>query len=257
MTRRPRKTVSSNTYRFFVDPSGFDGNAVRLFDPELGHQLAHVLRLGRGDRIVLLDGEGWQYTVVLETVDRRGAVSGAIEMREAAGGEPRLALTIYLPIIRAERFEWALQKGVELGAAAFVPTVCSRSIDSAPDERRVIRWQRIIREAAEQSRRGRLPRLAGALPFDEACRLSTPHSPALLLWEGAGAVSLAEALCTLCRDRTPETLALFSGPEGGLTEDERRYAERHGIMTVTLGPRTLRAETAPVAATAIIMHELG
>jgi hypothetical protein len=117
MPRRQRDTIRSNTYRFFVDPSALDGGKARLFDPELGHQLADVLRLGRGDRIILLDGEGWQYTVSLETVDRRGTVNGAIEAREAAGGEPRINLTIYLPLIRTERFEWALQKGVELGAS--------------------------------------------------------------------------------------------------------------------------------------------
>lgn len=257
MPRRPRDTVHSNTYRFFVDASAFDGERVRLFDPELGHQLATVLRLGRGDRVVLLDGEGWQYTVALETVDRRGTVSGAIESCTVAGGEPRIALTVYLPIIRAERFEWALQKGVELGAAAFVPTLCARSIDAAPDERRLARWRRIVREAAEQSRRGRLPRLASALSFDEACMQFTPQSPALLLWEGDGARPLAAALHTLRRDASLAALGIFSGPEGGLTDDERRYAERHGIMSVSLGPRTLRAETAPVAATAIIMYELG
>jgi hypothetical protein len=97
MPRRQRDTIRSNTYRFFVDPSALDGGKARLFDPELGHQLADVLRLGRGDRIILLDGEGWQYTVSLEAVDRRGTVNGAIEAREAAGGEPRINLTIYLP----------------------------------------------------------------------------------------------------------------------------------------------------------------
>jgi 16S rRNA (uracil1498-N3)-methyltransferase len=257
MPRRSRDTAHSNTYRFFVDSSAFDEGQVRLFDPELGHQLANVLRLGRSDRVVLLDGEGWQYTVALETVDRRGTVNGAIESREAAGGEPRLALTVYLPLIRTERFEWALQKGVELGAATFVPTLCAHSIDATLDERRLTRWRRIIREAAEQARRGRLPRLASPLTFDEACMQVTPYAPALLLWEGDNATPLAAALRMLSRDASPAMLGILSGPEGGLTDDERRCAERHGIMRVSLGPRTLRAETVPIAATAIIMHELG
>ena len=255
MTRRPRDAIRSNTYRFFVDPSAFDEERVRLFDPELGHQLAHVLRLGRGDRIVLLDGEGWQYTVALDTVDRRGTVNGIIETREVAGGEPRLRLTIYLPLIRAERFEWALQKGVELGAATFVPTTCARSIDIDPDERKLTRWRRIIREAAEQSRRGRLPRLTPAIPFVEACARRGSSDPALLLWEGTDATPLARTLRTLQQHAPPASLALFSGPEGGLTDDERQCAGRHGIMSVSLGPRTLRAETAPIAATAIIVYE--
>jgi 16S rRNA (uracil1498-N3)-methyltransferase len=255
MPRRQRDTIRSNTYRFFVDPSALDGGKARLFDPELGHQLADVLRLGRGDRIILLDGEGWQYTVSLETVDRRGTVNGAIEACEAAGGEPRINLTIYLPLIRTERFEWALQKGVELGAATFVPTTCARSIDIAPDERKLTRWRWIIREAAEQSRRGRLPRLTPAIPFVEACARRGSSDPALLLWEGTDATPLAHALRILQQHTPPTSLALFSGPEGGLTDDERQCAGRHGIMSVSLGPRTLRAETAPIAATAIIVYE--
>ncbi|MDW8148129.1 MAG: RsmE family RNA methyltransferase [Roseiflexaceae bacterium] len=130
-------------------------------------------------------------------------------------------------------------------------------MDAAPDERRLARWRRIIREAAEQSRRGRLPRLTSVLTFNEACAHVTPHSPALLLWEGDNATPLAEALRALRRNASLATLGIFSGPEGGLTDDEHRCAERHGIMSVSLGPRTLRAETAPIAATAIIMYELG
>ncbi|MGQ9549030.1 MAG: 16S rRNA (uracil(1498)-N(3))-methyltransferase [Roseiflexus sp.] len=255
MPRRQRDTLHSNTYRFFVDPSAFDGENVRLFNPDLGHQLADVLRLGRGNRIMLLDGEGWQYTVLLETVDRRGAVNGAIEAREAADGEPRINLTIYLPLIRTERFEWALQKGVELGATTFVPTICARSIDTNPDERKLTRWRRIIREAAEQSRRGRLPRLTPAIPFAEACARRDSSDATLLLWEGADATPLARALRSLRQTTQPVSLALLSGPEGGLTDDERACAGRYGIMSVSLGPRTLRAETAPIAATAIIVYE--
>ncbi len=255
MSRRQRDTLRSNTYRFFVDPSALDGRNVRLFNPELGHQLADVLRLGRGDRIILLDGEGWQYTVSLETVDRRGTVNGAIEAREAAGGEPRINLTIYLPLIRTERFEWALQKAVELGAATFVPTICARSIDTRPDARKLMRWRRIIREAAEQARRGRLPRLTSAITFAEACARQDSPDPALLLWEGTDATPLARTLRTLHQPTPPASLALFSGPEGGLTDDERRCAGQHGIMSVSLGPRTLRAETALVAATAIVVYE--
>ncbi len=251
MPRRARDTLHSNTYRFFVDPASFDGPRAQVSDPELAHQMSVVLRLGRGDRVVLLDGLGWQYVVTLEQVGRREPISGVVELREPAGGEPRLVLTIYLPLIRAERFEWALQKGVELGAAAFVPTICARSTEAAPDGRKLARWRRIVREAAEQARRGRLPSLAPVIPFAEACRQAQMSDLALLLWEGSNAPPLAGVL----RDRRPLTLALLSGPEGGLTGDERRNAEGHGIMPVSLGPRTLRAETAPIAATAVVMYE--
>lgn len=263
---------------------------MRLSDPALAHQLGGVLRLSRGDRVTLLDGEGWQYVVALEQVERRGAVVGVVERREPAeGAEPRAQLTLYLPLIRPERFEWALQKGVELGAAAFVPTSCAHSVtEGGPAARKLERWRAIVREAAEQSRRGRLPRLEPPIPFAEACARAA-GTRAFLLWEGAGAAGLRAALRALLADadERPTTddqargvrasdpadvlpaftrqnsslvigpWSILSGPEGGLAEDERRAAATHGIIAVTLGPRTLRAETAPIVAAAALLYELG
>jgi 16S rRNA (uracil1498-N3)-methyltransferase len=300
MSRRSRDTAASNTYRFFVDPAAFQGDRVQLSDPELARQLGGVLRLGAGDRVTLLDGAGWLYVVVLEQVDRRGAIVGAVERREpATGAEPRVHLTLYLPLIRPERFEWALQKGVELGVAAFVPTLCAHSrAEGEPAARKLNRWRTIVREAAEQSRRGILPRLDAPMPFADACARAA-GTRAFLLWEGQGAEGLrpAQRALLIGDDRRPTTddrrptnddrrttnderaaadaresaastsgarwsvvggrWSILSGPEGGLAEDERRAAAAHGIMSVSLGPRTLRAETAPIVAATAILYELG
>lgn len=276
MPRRPRETTSSNTYRFFVDPAAFEGERFTSGDPELARQIGGVLRLGPGDRIVALDGEGWEHVVALERVDRRGAVTGRIERRTAAAGEPRAQLTLYLPLIRPERFEWALQKGTELGATAFVPTICAHSFsEGGPAAGKLLRWRKILREAAEQSRRGRLPRLESPIPFADACARAGAAGHALLLWEGQGAAGLREVLRRLTdRGRPMEhgapdaaghdapapglrAWSILSGPEGGLSEEERRLADRHGIIPVSLGPRTLRAETAPIAAAAAVLYEVG
>lgn len=294
---RHRETADSNTYRFFVDPRAISGGRARLDDPELCHQIAGVLRLGPGDRVTLLDGAGRQLTVVLDDVPRRGPVTGAVEREDSAdASEPPLQLTLYLPIIRPERFEWALQKGVELGVAAFVPTLCARSIsEGGPAARKLERWRKIVREAAEQSRRGRIPPLADPIPFADACDRAA-GGRAILLWEGSGAPGLRRVLRTQIdqgprtKDQRPEAAgqadtaegetaladqksaatassapsslaarpwSILSGPEGGLTPDERHAAATRGIMEVSLGPRTLRAETAPIAAAAAIMYELG
>jgi 16S rRNA (uracil1498-N3)-methyltransferase len=255
MPRRSRETTASNTYRFFVDPGALRDGRLRLEDAELAHQIGAVLRLGPGERVVLLDGEGWQYVVLLERVDRRGALEGAVERREPAeGAEPRTDLTLYLPLIRPERFEWALQKGAELGVSAFVPTVCARGIaEGGPAARKLERWRKILREAAEQARRGRLPSLEPPLPFAEACSRAAATGPALLLWEQGGAQSLRAVL----RGHDIRPRSILSGPEGGLSEEERRAADEHGIIAVSLGPRTLRAETAPIVAASAIFYEHG
>ncbi|MEN9935743.1 MAG: hypothetical protein RLZZ387_2322 [Chloroflexota bacterium] len=277
MPKRTRDTTGSNTYRFFVDPGAIHGDRVHLADPELAHQIGGVLRLGPGDHIVLLDGLGAQYVVLLEQVDRRGTVAGAVERRESALEiEPRTQITLYLPLIRPERFEWALQKGVELGATAFVPTLCAHSIsEGGPPAKKLERWRKILREAAEQSRRGRLPLLEQPCTFAEACARAS-GTTALLLWEGAGIPSLRDILRRSLADKRPtsneqrldldpqdsrlitqHSFSLLSGPEGGLSDHERQTAADHGIISVSLGPRTLRAETAPIVAAAAVLYEMG
>lgn len=266
---RQRSQAESNTYRFFVAPEAVEGRRVQIEESALVHQLTNVLRLSAGDQIVLLDNSGWEYTVVLEQFDRGGVV-GSIERKVLAETEPQLKLALYVAVLRGERFEWVLQKGTELGVSAFVPVVCQRSVvDDLADigGAKVERWERIIREAAEQSRRAKLPRLRPAMLFDSACEHAQRRSQTLLLWEGGGATSLR----TLLRRQpgpdssaegerlpaAPFSISLLSGPEGGFTESELATATVHRIALASLGPRTLRAETAPIAAAAAALFEHG
>jgi len=115
------------------------------------------------------------------------------------------------------------------------------------------RWQRIIAEAAEQSRRGRIPELMPAVTFNEAVGGLDSGQLALLPWEKAGDYALRDALS----GRTPDSLSLFIGPEGGFSEGEVAYARERGIIPVSLGPRILRAETAAVVAAAMVLYQLG
>jgi 16S rRNA (uracil1498-N3)-methyltransferase len=264
-----RRAAQSNTYRFFVQPDALLGREFALEDGDLAHQLGTVLRLGPGDHVVLLDNSGWQFDVVLTRLER-SHIRGTVERKELAGGEPRTKITLYTALMRPERFEWVLQKGTELGVAAFVPLICERSMLADADElseRKLERWSRIIREAAEQARRGKLPRLAPALFFGAACEQAARRGPALLLWEGEGAAPLRQALraheasppppILPPAPRAPLSVAVFSGPEGGLSHAELETARGHGLLPVTLGPRTMRAETAPIVAAAAILYEMG
>lgn len=241
----------ANTYRFFVAPTMLQGEMVHIADRELAHQLGRVLRLRPDDRILLLDGQGEACEVRLTAIERE-AFAGHIERRFTAGGEPPLRITLYLALLRGERFEWALQKGAELGVARFVPVHCARSLpNERTDERRLTRWRRIVREAAEQSCRGLLPEVTPPQAFSAACAESVGEQ-ALLLWEGE-APPLGSYLRSL--GATPGAVAFYSGPEGGFTEDELTCARQRGIIPVSLGPRILRAETAPLAAVAALCYE--
>jgi 16S rRNA (uracil1498-N3)-methyltransferase len=248
-----------NTRRFFVPPAALQADEIRLVDQGLAHQLARVLRLGPGDRLLLLDGAGLACTVELTALGR-DTVLGRVLRREPAGGEPPVVASVYLALMRPERFEWAVQKCVELGARRIVPVQFARSLPAdRADERKLERWRRIAREAAEQACRGILPELAEPIGFAAACEQAAQAELALILWEqqapplraalrGDGAAREAPA--------RPATVALLSGPVGGITVEELTTARERGIMPVSLGPRILRAETAPIAALAALMYEL-
>jgi 16S rRNA (uracil1498-N3)-methyltransferase len=259
---RPARPADSNTYRFFVHPDAIQGRHVRIEESGLIHQIGNVLRLRPDHQITLLDNSGWEHTVRLETVERQ-MVTGSVEARELAPGEPRLKLTLYVALLKGERFEWVLQKGTELGVSVFVPLICERSVvddAAAIGAGKQERWERIVREAAEQSRRGRLPKLLPAQRFAPACEHATRRATTLLLWEGRGGTGLRQILRTSEARPTPSgplSLAVFSGPEGGWSEGEIATAIMYNIGLVSLGSRTLRAETAPIVAATAIFYEHG
>ncbi len=240
-----------NTYRFFVAPELLTSEVVTLDDAELVHQLSRVLRLGPGARIMLLDGLGMQYDVELTAVSRMCVVGHILNQHPAS--DPAYDLTLYVALLRPERFEWVLQKGTELGVRRFVPVHCSRCLPhERADGRKTERWQRIIREAAEQAWRGRLPTLAAPLPLDAACQAAASAHHAFILWEGS-----APLLRDLLRPHASSTTyAILSGPEGGITPEELALATQHGITPASLGPHILRAETAPIMAAAALSYEL-
>lgn len=240
-------------HRFFITPEQLYNGRV-FFSDEQAQQIQKVLRLRPSQRVTVLDNTGWAYAVELVLVSRK-ETSGEVLARQPAGGEPDVTITLYQSVIKWDRFEWVLQKCTELGVARFVPVITERSMLKMNDEinpNKVVRWRRIIIEAAEQSRRGRLPELAPTMGLPEA--MTAPDADmALIPWEAAAGTNIGAALA----NRRPRSIALFIGPEGGFTEDEVAAAAGHGIVPVTLGQRILRAETAAVVAAALALHELG
>ena len=212
-------------HRFFVSPADISGDAV-VFPRDLSRQISRVLRMSSGDEVTVLDDSGWEYTVVLSVVGAthtEGRITGGREGR----GEPAVCLTLWLAMIRPERFEWALQKCVELGVSHFVPVITSRTTrrytDISPNRRE--RWRRIIREAAEQSGRSRLPVLGDPQMLEKA--LYSAPRPAMMAWERE-------------TRRSPKS-----------------NFEAWGSLVTGIGRRILRSETAAVVLVTAIMHELG
>lgn len=239
-------------HRFFVAPDSFAGDRVVLPD-QIAHQIRNVLRLRAGTAVVVLDNSGWEYEVLLRQVDRQQVVGEAVAKRPCPN-EPSVQLTLYQALMKRDKFEWVLQKGTEIGVSHFVPLVTQRSLVQDVDikEGKQLRWEKIITEAAEQSRRGCIPTLHPPQTLAEALA-AQPAQPGLIAWEEESRLTLRGALAG---DERPSHISLFIGPEGGFASEEVAAAQAAGIQAVTLGKRILRAETAALVAAALVLHEL-
>jgi 16S rRNA (uracil1498-N3)-methyltransferase len=241
-------------HRFFVPPEAIAAGRVVL-PADLAQQAARVLRLRPGDEIVALDGDGVEHRVRLDRVDSR-RVEGAVVASGVSRGEPGRRVTLYQALLPRERFEWALQKGTEIGVARFVPLQTARALpgrDSASPGK-LERWRRIAREAAEQSERGRVPAVEEARGFAEAVREAAGAGAALIAWEREAERGVAEALAGLQRTAP---VSIFVGPEGGFVQAEVEAARAAGVVTLSLGPRILRAETAGPLLAALALFASG
>ncbi len=245
-------------HRFFVPPTSLKGGNLEL-GGGFSHQICTVLRMKPGDLIVVLDDTGWQYEIELVEATRR-KVTGRIVNKSLADGEPEIKITLYQSLLKKDRFEWVLQKCTEVGVTEFVPVISSRTIPHKSKSSKLERWQKIITEAAEQSHRGRLPRLHQPLTFKQALEHSRQADVRLIPWEQEKVHDLHSTLKSLPNRHPanhPQSIAIFIGPEGGFEKDEIMYAHSRGIVPVTLGARILRAETAAVVAVAIVLYEFG
>jgi len=244
------------THRFFIPSAWLTPPTVTLHG-ETARQIQTVLRMKPGDEIIVLDNSGLEWQVRLTEMSK-DQVQGQLVNQQPAQGEPSLHLTLYQGTLKAQKFEWVLQKGTELGVSRFVPTLCQRSVVNSVDDltTKQARWERIIQEAAEQSRRGRLPRLEQAMPLATAIkRASQPTQPAplrIMPWEEA----TGPGLKTVLAGHKFQAVAVFIGPEGGFAATEAAMAREAGVNLVKLGPRILRAETAGLAVCAAILYEM-
>ena len=229
--------------RFFVDE--VRGGYAELSGEEADH-LARVLRAQPGQVYELSDNRGL-YLAEVESAGRRVV---RFRVREQLPSEPESArVTVLAALVKFDRFEWMVEKATEMGASAIVPVAAARSDKGleAAAAKRVERWRRIAREASQQSRRARLPWIADPVRLERAA--GEAAGLRIYLEELPGSPPLARAVAG-----GPAEVTLAVGPEGGWTLEERGVLAGAGFQTVTLGPSILRAETAALAAVAIVTH---
>ena len=237
-------------HRFFISEDCFTGVVVVIPRP-LVHRLRHVLRMRAGDHIIVLDNSGWEYEVELRMAGA-GRLEGVVVNKSPAAGEPQTRITLYQALLKGSKFETVMQKCTEVGVTAFVPLVCERCVAAEPAKNRASRWQRIVIEAAQQSRRGRIPVLYPVTRFKEACKSAA--GIAFMPWEGEVERGIGDVLRRSPKAGSAQEVSIFVGPEGGFTASEVEFARGCGIDMVSLGNRILRAETAGLVASAITLY---
>jgi 16S rRNA (uracil1498-N3)-methyltransferase len=241
---------------------GAVGAMKRLFVPRLAegplaltgedhHYLAHVLRATAGDEVVLFDGRGGEARARVGAVTAEAIALAVGEVRRAP--PPRLELTLLVALLKGEKMDLVVQKTTELGVARIVPVLAERSVvrlDPGRAGARIARWDKIATEAARQSGRADAPGIA--LPEEAGAAFARAAGFRVLFHERSD-VPLRRVL----PEAPPAQAAIAIGPEGGFTEAEIQAATAAGFVVCGLGPRILRAETAAIAALAIIAFSVG
>lgn len=217
---------------------------LQLDGPALRH--LRVLRLGPGDDLTVLDGEGAEHRVRLEQVGSRSAVARVLGTARPARESP-LDLVLAPALVKGDRLTFVVEKATELGVRRIAPVHTERTVRDRID---VERLRRVARAAAEQSGRPQVPVVDPPQPL--ATLVAAPWPGLRVLpWEDERSARIG----TL--PTAAEAIVALTGPEGGFTAAEVALARTHGFVTVTLGPRVLRADTAAVAVAALLQSRFG
>jgi 16S rRNA (uracil1498-N3)-methyltransferase len=247
--------------RFYAPLSAFDSSLARItLAADEARHLREVLRLKVGDEVYVFNGAGKEFQCRVEETRRDAAHLMVVREVDAARPESPLHLTLAVALLKGEKFDLVVQKATELGVTEIVPVVTKLADIRLRDEsdvlKRMTRWQRIALEAAKQSGRAIVPDISMPVAF-----------PALVL----EAVAEAQSKCLMFSERDgqslTETKKLLSakatrltalvGSEGGWTDEEIMIARDAGWSIITLGGRTLRAETAAIAVAVLLQHFAG
>jgi 16S rRNA (uracil1498-N3)-methyltransferase len=245
--------------RFFAPPSQFapDGSTVQLAADEARH-LRDVLRLRPGDEVYVFDGCGREFRSVVEECGRDVATLSVREEVEPARPESTLHLVLAVALLKGEKFDLVVQKATELGITCIVPVVTKLADVRLKDERdaarRMERLRRIALEACKQSGRARVPEISEPVEFHSLVRIEPSNEWRVMFAERNGAT--LNATIDGLKARTDSITALV-GSEGGWTDEEITTAFAEGWNIVTLGGRTLRAETAAIAIATLLQHLFG
>lgn len=247
------------SHRFFLEPNklNWQEKKATISDSDQTYKISKVLRLRENDQIVLLDGKGLVYNAQIASFYSR-AVQCTLLSRRSVNTEPTLKITIAQALLKGPRFDYALQKNTEIGVYEFIPITTERTVikveengvSKEPDNR-IDRYQRIVRDASEQSERGIIPRVNNLMTINELSKLNlSNYDLKLMCLERSQTNGVKEVLNSI-QDKVQKVLICI-GPEGGFTENEAKLLLSKGFTSVSLGKRIYRSETVGTVISSIL-----
>jgi len=245
--------------RFYASPESFaaDQSVVHLSAEETRH-LRDVLRLAPGERVFVFNGQGQEFECLIEEVKREQARLKVLAEVAASSPESPLDITLAVALLKGEKFDLVVQKTTELGVRAIIPIVTRladvRLRDDSDAQKRLVRWRRIALEAAKQSGRSRLPEISEPVNISALLSMKTSDQETCLMFSERSGEPLKQVLEV---ENVITAVTALVGSEGGWTDEEIEQITEANWKIVTLGGRTLRAETAAISVCALLQHRLG
>ena len=241
--------------RFFVDKNNIDlENGTCIIEGEDVKHISKVLRCKVGEKLEICDKDNSEYVCEITEINKNQVDLNILEKNEIKR-ESDLKVKLYQGLPKSTKMEFILQKLTEVGVDEIILVSTKRSVvkvDDKKEGKKLERWERIIYEAAKQSKRGKIPTLRGVLSFDEALEDMKNNDMNICPYENEKTVSIKSAI----RGSDINNIGIFVGPEGGFEEEEIQTLQDIDSKVVSLGPRILRTETASVVASSIVLYEL-
>jgi 16S rRNA (uracil1498-N3)-methyltransferase len=241
---------------FYIEPDALRKAPVALKGSQLRH-IKNVLRLKPGSRICLVDGEGFEYVAVIRRflTDR---VELEITAKKPGKKESPVHISVAQALLKEKKMDRLLRHLCELGMARWIPFTCERSIPVPGKKRLSTRFERcnkILQESVKQCHRTMLPQIFETKTFEELLAFGCNYELKIVFFENEN--TSLKALMPVIGQPPPKNILLILGPEGGFADGEIDRARGAGYMIAGLGPRILRAETASIAACALVQYLFG
>lgn len=245
--------------RFFIDSNYVGSSHIEIIDRDDVHHISHVLRLKKGDTIVVCDSKGFDYTCEISEIEK-DSILLYIADKQKGGREPDVRISLYQGIPKQGKFELIVQKSVELGVEKIIPVFMERSVvkETPRFTKKIERFNTVAKEAAKQCQRSFVPTVSEAADFRQILKDFKEFDIVVFPYEEEESFTIRDYLEQIKKNTVDSVrdVALVIGPEGGFSKEEASALIEKGIRPVSLGKTVLRTETAAIAALSMLIYGL-